>query len=200
LKQRTTAWASDGKTLLYAAADGLLLGAFAVEDEIRPESSEAVAELHRLGMRVAMITGDSKTVANSVARRIGIDEVAAEVLPADKAGKATFSKVSLHAKSPTGDPQAVVALSKDMKGLAAFRTKAKYGKMSIEGRDLVNTQPSHYSEARAIHDGKILVTPGNANIPSNFQIRQGNRFDCRYPTPQAFPKSVCGFAVKLVVK
>jgi len=85
LKQRTTAWASDGKTLLYAAADGLLLGAFAVEDEIRPESSEAVAELHRLGIRVAMITGDSKTVANSVARRIGIDEVAAEVLPADKA-------------------------------------------------------------------------------------------------------------------
>ena len=53
--------------------------------KFRPESSEAVAELHRLGIRVAMITGDSKTVANSVARRIGIDEVAAEVLPADKA-------------------------------------------------------------------------------------------------------------------
>ena len=66
-------------------AQGRLLGAFAVEDEIRPESSEAVTELHRLGVRVAMITGDSKTVADSVARRIGIDEVAAEVLPADKA-------------------------------------------------------------------------------------------------------------------
>src|SRR5258708_30706613 len=62
-----------------------MLGAFAVEDEIRPESREAVTELHRLRIRVAMITGDSKTVANSVARRIGIDEVAAEVLPADKA-------------------------------------------------------------------------------------------------------------------
>ncbi len=44
-----------------------------------------VAALHRLGVRVAMITGDSKTVADSVARRIGIDEVAAEVLPAEKA-------------------------------------------------------------------------------------------------------------------
>ena len=66
-------------------AEGALLGAFAVEDEIRPESREAVSELHRLGIRVAMITGDSKTVADSVARRIGIDEVAAEVLPADKA-------------------------------------------------------------------------------------------------------------------
>jgi Cu2+-exporting ATPase len=77
-------WASEGKTILYAAAEGKLLGAFAVEDEIRPESKEAVAALHRLGLRVAMITGDSKTVADSVARRIGIDEVAAEVLPADK--------------------------------------------------------------------------------------------------------------------
>jgi Cu2+-exporting ATPase len=86
VEKLTTAWASDGKTVLYAVAQGgRLLGAFAVEDEIRPESSEAVTELHRLGIRVAMITGDSKTVADSVARRIGIDEVAAEVLPADKA-------------------------------------------------------------------------------------------------------------------
>lgn len=85
VEKLTTTWASDGKTVLYTVAAGRLLGAFAVEDEIRPESSEAVSELHRLGIRVAMITGDSKMVANSVARRIGIDEVAAEVLPADKA-------------------------------------------------------------------------------------------------------------------
>jgi Cu2+-exporting ATPase len=81
----TTSWASEGKTVLYLVGDGRLLGAFAVEDEIRPESREAVTELHELGIRVAMITGDSKTVADSVAQRIGIDEVAAEVLPADKA-------------------------------------------------------------------------------------------------------------------
>ncbi len=85
IEKLTAAWASDGKTVLYAVAQGRLLGAFAVEDEIRPESSQAVTELHRFGIRVAMITGDSKTVADSVARRIGIDEVAAEVLPADKA-------------------------------------------------------------------------------------------------------------------
>jgi Cu2+-exporting ATPase len=85
IEKLTTVWASDGKTVLYAVAQGRLHGAFAVEDEIRPESSEAVSELHRLGIRVAMITGDSKNVADSVARRIGIDEVAAEVLPADKA-------------------------------------------------------------------------------------------------------------------
>jgi len=85
IEKLTTVWAADGKTVLYAVAQSELLGAFAVEDEIRPESREAVAELHRLGIQVAMITGDSKTVADSVARRIGIDEVAAEVLPADKA-------------------------------------------------------------------------------------------------------------------
>jgi Cu2+-exporting ATPase len=81
----TSAWASEGRTVLYVIAEGRLLGALAVEDEIRPESLEAVTDLHRLGIRVAMITGDAKPVAESVARRLGIDEVAAEVLPGDKA-------------------------------------------------------------------------------------------------------------------
>jgi Cu2+-exporting ATPase len=85
VEKLTNQWASEGKTVLYVVAEEKLLGAFAVEDEIRPESNEAVQELHRLGIRVAMITGDSQTVADSVAKRIGIDEVAAEVLPADKA-------------------------------------------------------------------------------------------------------------------
>jgi len=52
-----------------------------------------------------------------------------------------------------------LTLSKNMKGLAPFWTKAKYGKISIEGRHMVDTQTSHHSETRAIHDGKILVTP-----------------------------------------
>src|SRR5207244_8487318 len=62
VEELTTAWASEGKTVLYLVADDRLLGAFAVEDEIRPESKEAVTELHRLGIRVAMITGDSEEV------------------------------------------------------------------------------------------------------------------------------------------
>src|SRR6202795_2520127 len=89
IEKLATRWASDGKTVLYVVAQSRLLGAFAVEDEIRPESGAAITELHRLGIRVAMITGDSKAVADSVARRIGIDEVAAEVLPADKASAVT---------------------------------------------------------------------------------------------------------------
>ena len=103
LEKRTAAWSSDGKTVLYAVADDRLLGAFAVEDEIRPESSDAVAALHRLGVRVAMITGDSKTVADSVARRIGIDEVAAEVLPADKASAVRRFQVGGRKVAMVGD-------------------------------------------------------------------------------------------------
>jgi Cu2+-exporting ATPase len=79
------AWAAEGRTVLHVVADGRVLGALGIEDEIRPESAEAVRDLHALGLRVAMITGDSQAVADSVARRIGIDEVAAQVLPADKA-------------------------------------------------------------------------------------------------------------------
>jgi P-type Cu2+ transporter len=78
-------WDRQGRTVLHIVADGAVAGIVAVEDEIRPESKEAVDSLHGLGVRVAMITGDSQAVADSVARRLGIDEVAAQVLPADKA-------------------------------------------------------------------------------------------------------------------
>src|SRR6185369_5588045 len=78
-------WDRQGRTVLHVIVDGAVAGIVAVEDEIRPESKEAVDSLHALGIRVAMITGDSHAVADSVARRLGIDDVAAQVLPADKA-------------------------------------------------------------------------------------------------------------------
>jgi Cu2+-exporting ATPase len=79
------AWASEGQTVLHVVVDDQVIGSLGLEDEIRPESVEAVATLHEMGLSVAMITGDSRAVADSVARRLGIDEVTAEVLPADKA-------------------------------------------------------------------------------------------------------------------
>lgn len=85
LHTATEAWSAEGRTVLFVIVDGQVLGALAVEDEIRPESLEAVQLLHDMGLRVAMITGDAQAVADSVARRIGIDEVAAQILPADKA-------------------------------------------------------------------------------------------------------------------
>ena len=84
IEKTIVSWESEGKTVIYGIEEGQLLGAVALEDEIRSESREAVADLHRLGLEVAMITGDSQKVAASVAQRIGVDEVSAEVLPADK--------------------------------------------------------------------------------------------------------------------
>jgi Cu2+-exporting ATPase len=78
-------WASEGRTVLHVVVDGSVAGVLALEDEVRPESVQAVERLHALGLRVAMITGDAQAVAESVARRLGIDEVAAQVLPEDKA-------------------------------------------------------------------------------------------------------------------
>jgi Cu2+-exporting ATPase len=82
---QATDWDRQGRTVLHVVVDGAVAGIVAVEDEIRPESKEAIDDLHHLGVRVAMITGDSDAVAASVAKRLGIDEVAAQVLPADKA-------------------------------------------------------------------------------------------------------------------
>jgi P-type Cu2+ transporter len=81
----TDGWSEAGRTVMSVVRDGAVIGAVSVEDEIRPESARAVQQLHDLGVRVAMITGDAQSVADSVAKRIGIDEVAAQVLPADKA-------------------------------------------------------------------------------------------------------------------
>ena len=78
-------WSAEGRTVLYLIEGRSVLGAVSAEDEIRQESIEAVQRLHEMGLRVAMITGDAQAVADSVAKRIGIDEVAAQVLPADKA-------------------------------------------------------------------------------------------------------------------
>jgi Cu2+-exporting ATPase len=94
---------SEGKTVLYVTSDGRLLGALATEDEVRPESAEAVNELHRMGIRVAMITGDSRAVADSVARRTGIDEVAAQVLPSEKAGAVKSFQARGHRVAMVGD-------------------------------------------------------------------------------------------------
>src|SRR5690606_24513752 len=76
--------AEQGKTPLYAAIDGRLAAVIAVADPIKPTTPAALEALHRLGLTVAMITGDNRLTAEAVARRLGIDEVVAEVLPEGK--------------------------------------------------------------------------------------------------------------------
>ncbi|MDD3018806.1 MAG: heavy metal translocating P-type ATPase [Comamonas sp.] len=74
----------EGKTPLYAAIDGQLVAMLAVADPIKPSTPAAIAALHQLGLKVAMVTGDNRHTAQAVARQLGIDEVVAEVLPGGK--------------------------------------------------------------------------------------------------------------------
>ena len=76
---------AEGATTVFVAADGKALGMLAIADPIKPTTAEAVAGLKAAGLRLVMLTGDGRTTAEAVARRLGIDEVAAEVLPQDKA-------------------------------------------------------------------------------------------------------------------
>ena len=80
-------WKQRGAAVLYVLEDERVIGAVSMEDEIRPESREAVDQLHRLGVRVAMITGDAHQVAEAVGAELDIDQVLAEVLPEDKHSK-----------------------------------------------------------------------------------------------------------------
>ena len=78
-------FARDGKTPLYAAIDGSLVAAIGVADPLKEGSAKAVAALHDLGLKVAMVTGDNARTARAIAAQVGIDEVLAEVLPDQKA-------------------------------------------------------------------------------------------------------------------
>ncbi|MXQ12645.1 heavy metal translocating P-type ATPase [Microvirga makkahensis] len=75
---------AEGKSPLYAAVGGRLAAIVAVADPIKESTPDAIAALHALGLKVAMITGDNRKTAEAIARRIGIDEVVAEVLPEGK--------------------------------------------------------------------------------------------------------------------
>lgn len=80
-------WRERGAIILHVLADGEVIGALALADEVRAESREAVDALHALGVTVVMITGDAEAVAHAVAADLGIDRVFAGVRPEDKAAK-----------------------------------------------------------------------------------------------------------------
>jgi Cu2+-exporting ATPase len=84
IAEEVAKWRARGATVLTVLRGGRVIGMLALEDEVRPESREAVRALHAEGIRVVMLTGDARQVAEAVADDIGVDEVMAEVLPEDK--------------------------------------------------------------------------------------------------------------------
>jgi P-type Cu2+ transporter len=87
LRTAADEWRGRGAAVLYLVEGARVVGALALEDQVRPEAKEAVAELRRMGRRVVLITGDARQVAEAVAVELGVDEVMAEVLPEDKDAK-----------------------------------------------------------------------------------------------------------------
>jgi Cu2+-exporting ATPase len=103
LANGTAQWAERGAAILHVVRDGEVLGAMALEDEIRPESRQVVDALHRRGLRVAMVTGDAWEVARAVANELGVDELFAEVLPEDKDSKVAELQARGHRVAMVGD-------------------------------------------------------------------------------------------------
>ncbi|MEH1130876.1 heavy metal translocating P-type ATPase, partial [Micromonospora sp. CPCC 206061] len=109
LAQATQSWSARGAAVLYLIRPGHgVIGALALEDEVRPEAREAIAQLREAGVRkIAMITGDSRAVAEAVAAdlgfRSGVDEVFAEVLPADKDQTVADLQARGHTVAMVGD-------------------------------------------------------------------------------------------------
>ena len=77
-------FAHEGKTPLFFAKNGRLVGTIAVADEVKPTSAQAIAALDRLGIKTVMLTGDNALTAQAIAKRVGVARVVADVLPADK--------------------------------------------------------------------------------------------------------------------
>jgi Cu+-exporting ATPase len=85
LSTRADELRADGQTVMFVSIDDVPAGLLGVADPIRESTPEAIRQLHASGIRIAMLTGDSRATAETVARKLGIDEVHAEVLPAEKA-------------------------------------------------------------------------------------------------------------------
>jgi Cu2+-exporting ATPase len=84
LGERVDAWDRRGASVIAVVRDAVVVGAIAVEDRVRPESRRAIDELRAEGVRVGIVTGDARSVAEAVGRDLGVDEIRAEVLPQDK--------------------------------------------------------------------------------------------------------------------
>lgn len=101
--QKAQSLAADAKTPMYFAIDGELAGIIAVADPIKDDSISAIQRLRRNGIRVIMLTGDNRDTAKAVAKKVGISEFVAEVLPEDKAKKVQELQMTGEVVGMTGD-------------------------------------------------------------------------------------------------
>ncbi len=103
LDDRAKVLEAEGQTAMFVAEDGKAIGLIGVSDPIKPTTAEAIERLHRDGIRIVMLTGDSRDTAESVARKLEIDSVEAQVLPNQKAEVVNQLKTQGHIVAMAGD-------------------------------------------------------------------------------------------------
>lgn len=150
-----------GQTPMFVAQGNLLIGIIGVADPIKTDSAAAIEHLHRLGLKVVMITGDNRATAAAVAKQVGVDEVIAEVLPQDKANK-------IEALQARGD---IVAMVGDGINDAPALARANVGfaigtgtDVAIESADVTLMRGSLFGVVDAITISKATVRNIKQNL------------------------------------
>lgn len=160
-EQKCDELANEGKTPMYIAVEDRIVGIIAVADIVKSSSKKAIEELNKMGIEMAMITGDNKTTALSIAKQVGIKTVVAEVLPEDKANE--ISKLQQDNK--------IVAMVGDGINDAPALAQADIGiaigtgtDVAIESADIVLMSSDIYDVATAIKLSKSTIKNIRQNL------------------------------------
>jgi Cu+-exporting ATPase len=160
-QEQADALAVNGETVLAVAREGSLIGVIGVTDTVKPGAKEAVVALHSIGVRTVMLTGDNRRTAEAVARLVGVTEVVAEVMPADKAGKITELKSQGRKVAMVGDG------INDAPALALADVGIAIGSgtdVAIEAADVTLTSSDPRGVAEAIHLSRATMRTVRQNL------------------------------------
>ena len=158
-------WAEErsvlGKTVLWVADEKEVLGLFAVADVVKESSRDAISALKKMGIKVAMITGDNQKTANAIAAQVGIDIVLAEVLPQDKGNEVDKLKAQGYIVAMVGDGiNDAVALTKADVGIAI----GSGTDVAMESADVVLMKSDLKDVAKALQLSKSTMTNIKQNL------------------------------------
>lgn len=161
LESRLDEWSNQGKTVLLAAIDQKAEGMIAVADTVKESSRDAVARLKKMGIKIAMITGDNKKTADAIAKQVGIDWVLAEVLPQDKGNEVDKLKQQGYNVAMVGDGiNDAVALAKADTGIAI----GSGTDVAIESADIVLMKSDLNDVVTALKLSKATLTNIKQNL------------------------------------